>query len=198
MPAHQSVDGDGEQLDVVPARDLADAVAHEGGERGDAIAERRQSLGADFVERSLGDYIGALPVLAAIDHHQDPPGPGDEHRLVAVGRLARQAEPQDIHRRAERHHRQPGARADDRGASVGGDDEIGAHLERTFRRRRLHADHPPRFLDEPGHLGAHLQREGGKSHCGIRAMNLQRVGKCVKSTTGAVRPPKCAVSTAAF
>jgi hypothetical protein len=134
-----AVDGHGQQLHVVPITQLADAVAQHGLDFHDALAQRVEAARLEVVEAALGDHVGALPVVAAIEHHQDVTGlEPAQHRALIAG-IARQPHPQHVDRRAEVVDDQSGERADVGVAAVGPDDEPRAHLERTVRRRRSHA-----------------------------------------------------------
>ena len=91
----------------------------------------------------------------------------------------------DLQARALAHGRMP---------PIGADDQLGANLQAPLGVCALHAGDAPVLLDQIGHLGLHAQLKPGisaacsarklrKSHCGINAMNLQCVGRCVKSAT---------------
>src|SRR5437773_2319184 len=126
-PAREPVHAHGEQLHVLPVAQRARLGARVGEPR-DLIAERREAAGADLVERALGDHETALPVVAAVEHDEDPPGLHAAEQLARVARLPWQPEPQHVHGRAERLHAEPGRRADRGVAAVGADDEVGADL----------------------------------------------------------------------
>ena len=70
-PISQPIDRDGEQLDVVPAFQFVDPV----GRNGDISTIRsRNARGPpnSRLDPALRDDVGALPVVAAIEHHHDP------------------------------------------------------------------------------------------------------------------------------
>ena len=70
---------------------ISDDVAAQGGET--ALPE--------LLEFSFVHDEPALPVVAAIDHHEDPSIIDAPEQLPRIGRLARYPHPEDIHRRAE-------------------------------------------------------------------------------------------------
>jgi len=71
LPLAQAVDLHREELDRVPVRQLADPVAEERHHGGNGVAERRQAPTTQLVVPTLGDDEGALPVVTAVEHHQD-------------------------------------------------------------------------------------------------------------------------------
>jgi hypothetical protein len=73
MPDLEPVDRDRQQFDVVPGGDFAGAVAQVGCTARDLVAKRRQAAAANLVEAALGNDKRALPIVAAIEQHQDPP-----------------------------------------------------------------------------------------------------------------------------
>ena len=106
MPAGQPVERDRQQFDLVPAREIDDRSGKEGRRPGDVRAEILEAPGAQRLGGSLREDIGALPVIAAIDQGEQPAG-GDHPGGPVVGRARlRQAEPEDVHRRAEILERQ--------------------------------------------------------------------------------------------
>ena len=75
--------------------------------------------------------------------------------------MPRHAQPQDIDRSAEIHHFQTGLFAYHRAASVGSDDEGGAHFKRALGRRRGHAGDPIPIEDQIVRFGFHPKMERG-------------------------------------
>jgi hypothetical protein len=67
VPALQAVDGDGQEADVIPASKLADTVANEGRDAGEALAKCPRWAPAELLRLPLRDDVAALPVVAAID-----------------------------------------------------------------------------------------------------------------------------------
>ncbi len=67
-----------------------------GGERRHRVAERREPLGAQLVDAALANDEGALPVIAAVEHHHDAASPrsgrgfaGDRPDVATAGATAR-------------------------------------------------------------------------------------------------------------
>src|SRR5262249_54861978 len=101
IPLAQSVHLDGEGLDVVPFAELADAVAEEGDEPRDLLAEGVEPALVHGLDRSLRDRVAALPVLAALDQDEDRAGREATYAVGRIGRAPRDSKPEDIHRRAD-------------------------------------------------------------------------------------------------
>ena len=161
VPLPQPVDLHGQELDVVPApqfraRDPASSGASS------TIAARKASRPAllDLIVSALRDDVGALPVVAAIEHHEDLAGADAPERFLAVARLARQPHPQDIDRRAEIVDHKAGALAHGRMAAVGADDErrrgSSSRPSGVFARKPTTA---AILLDQFGRFGLHAQIE---------------------------------------
>ena len=159
-PLRQAIDGDGEQLDVVPRANVF----------GDVRGQHRpglDDLGAEFLDRplaqrvgaALGDHECALPVVAAVDGDDEVAGRDPRQAVVELGRIAPDAKPEHVDRRAEVLDGEPGAGAHGRMAAVAADGEVGSDLEVAVGRGPAHADDAPRFLDQAGDVGARAQRE---------------------------------------
>ena len=149
----------------------------------------------------LRDHIGALPIVGAVEHHHHAAGFHMAEGLRGVARAPRDAEPEHVHRRADVLDLEAGARAHRRMPPVGADHEIGADLElalrRVWRARRRRA-RPPRSgrslpcvmcRSKAGYVLPCSARKSRKSHCGISAMNLQCVGRWLKSASAMVVSP---------
>ena len=85
----QAIDGDGEQLDVVPRAHVL----------GDVRGQHRpglDDLGAEFLDRPLAQRLGAaladheraLPVVAAVDGDDEVAGRDPRQAVVELGRVA--------------------------------------------------------------------------------------------------------------
>src|SRR3546814_18388264 len=81
----RSVDAHREQLDVVPARNRIGPGRRLGADRRDALSEGVDSFVPDFLGASLGKDERALPIIAAIDQHEQAARLEHPHRFV-VGR----------------------------------------------------------------------------------------------------------------
>src|SRR5262249_1596191 len=128
MPAPETVDRDGQQLDLVPVLEVVDPVGEWGHDLRNAAPERRQSGALRFLDPALPNPAGAWPVGAALEYDADAPAFEPAHRLIGVVGFFRQAEPQHIHWRAEIVGLEPGARAYGRVPPVASNREVGAHL----------------------------------------------------------------------
>src|SRR5579871_3609547 len=74
VPATQPVDRDTQQLDMVPIRDFADAIGKARREGGDFVLQCTKPARLDRLKPTLGDHERALPIILAVDQHQNPPG----------------------------------------------------------------------------------------------------------------------------
>ena len=161
-PAFEPVDRHIQQLDVVPAMDR---LIHRGGlgpDRADAVAERFDPARADMVGGALGHDKGALPIVAAIDQHEHAPGIEHAERGILLGRRFRDAEPEHVHRRADRGQRQAGAKTGV--AAVTGDDQ--PRVERLSV-PRTDPDDAAVLRDRLGPQAFQPQREAGMTpRCG--------------------------------
>jgi len=160
VPRGQAVDENRQQLHVVPAPDVAHPIARDGREAGDLGPKRLEPGLSDLVDRSLRDDEAALPVLAAVEHDEQPARGEPAETTDGVLGPAGESKPQHVHRRAELFDSKPGLAPDDRVPAVGGDDERRLHLEPALGRVHRDADHAARLFDEPGHLRAHPKLEG--------------------------------------
>ena len=161
MPYPQAVDRHAQQLDVVPVAQFGGAVAQVRGEPGDFIAESRQAALLNLGIAALGNDIGALPIVFAVQHHQDATGVDTPQGLRRIVGPPRQPHPQHVHRRAEIVDGEPGLPAHRRMAAIGADDEIGANGQMPLRRFDAHAGNPAALLDEADHLGSRHQPKRG-------------------------------------
>ena len=138
-PALQPVDRDRQQLDVVPALHVSEPRFEDRRHPRDVVEQRRQSPRLHGVILPLGDDIGALPVVAAIERHHHLAGvDARKHALAFVAPLAG-AKPQHVHRRADFLDREAGTFAHQRMAAVAGNREIGLDVDDAIRRLCLHA-----------------------------------------------------------
>ncbi len=100
-----------------------------------------------------------MPIVAAVEHHQDAAGIEATHHLLRIARLVRQAKPQHVHRRTDVADLDAGPLAHRRMSAVGTDHEIGADLLGGTIHRGAHADHPAALFDQLLGLGMHQERE---------------------------------------
>ena len=140
--------------------------------------------------------IGALPVVAAVEHHEDAAGVEAAERSASrIARPARQAHPQHVDRRAEvAAPRSPACSRTVEWRPSAPTTRSARISSGPSRRRRAHADDAAVLVDQVGRPRVSISRwnagiaraprsarKSRKSHCGISAMNLQRVGRCEKS-----------------
>jgi hypothetical protein len=71
-PSSQSIDRDAEEADVVLAFQFADAIGPKGRHFDDALTEGFEVLRLHALDPTLRNDIGALPVVAAIEHDHEP------------------------------------------------------------------------------------------------------------------------------
>ena len=113
MPRPQPVQLDGQKLDVVPARQFADAIAQFRRDAHNRRPKRFDALCLHSLRTALGNDIGALPIVAAVDHHENRAGANAAERLGAVARSPRDPHPQHVDRRAKIFDREAGPFAHD-------------------------------------------------------------------------------------
>jgi len=127
VPNPKAIDSDSQQLDVGPIVEFTDAIAEIGGKARDLPAEGRQAALAYLIEPSLRDHVCALPIVLAIEHHEDPAGIDPAQGLPGIGWTPRQAHPQNVHRSSEIGDREACLFAHYRMAPVGTNDQISAN-----------------------------------------------------------------------
>ena len=132
----EPVDRDGQQLDVVPGcAALRRGPARNGATLREPRAERRKPSLSESLERTLGDDEGALPVIAAVDHHEHPAGfdparaAGSDRRAACESRIHSTSigAPRSITSR-------PAFSRTTECRPSAADHEVGPDLERPFRR----------------------------------------------------------------
>jgi hypothetical protein len=94
VPNSKAINSNSQQLDVGSIVEFADAIAEAGSEARDLPAEGRQAALAYLIEPSLRDHVRALPIVLAVEHHEDPAGIDPAQGLSGIGRTPRQAHPQ--------------------------------------------------------------------------------------------------------
>src|SRR3989441_8488988 len=94
----QTIDLHGEELDVVPVAQVADALAEEGCEPQDVGTQSVESASLDLGERSFAHDQTTLPVVAPVDHDEDLPVVDATQELPRIARLSGDAHPENIHR----------------------------------------------------------------------------------------------------
>ena len=128
---------------------------------GDRSTESCEPLAAQFGEAAFADDIGALPIIAAVEHDEDDTRLNAAERLALVVGPLGQAEPQNVHRRAEILDLEARLLPHDRVATVGADDEVRPDFEPSFRLLGGQPDDGGAVLQKAVDLGEHLELERG-------------------------------------
>ena len=121
-PLAQAIDGDGQELYVVPIFPGGGAIAEERRDRGDVLGESRQTFLLERGQGVLGNYVGALPVITAVESDQNPAGAETAQSFVGIRGLAGETHPEDVDGSAQVVYFQAGFFADDGAAAIGSDD----------------------------------------------------------------------------
>ena len=95
VPSPQAI-VDGQELDVIPAANLADPIVQVRHELDDRSAEHFEAPRPHFVGPALRDEKSALPIISAIDHHHHLASDDATERFRTVAWSPRQAHPQHI------------------------------------------------------------------------------------------------------
>ncbi len=122
VPTPQTIDLDGQQLDLFPIQQLLHPITEERGNLADAVAEGRQPGLAHLLERPLGNNQPRLEVVAAIDQDQGLAEIHIAEDFAGIVLKAGQAEPEHVDGHAAFLQRQLCGLADGGVASVAGDD----------------------------------------------------------------------------
>src|SRR5690348_6633707 len=138
IPSAQTIDRDGQELDILPVLELPDAVANERRKPRNFRAEARNPAPAEFVIATLPDDEGALPIVAAVEHYENMAGiePAEHLRLVVLS--LGKTQPQHVDGSAQIDALETGALADDGVAAGGRDHEVAAQLSLGRVRPELH------------------------------------------------------------
>ena len=147
VPKRQPVDRDSQELDVIEALEVDNAIGEERSQRGNMVAQGAYALRLEAVSGTLGDHIGALPIFAAIEHNQDLAGVDSAEKVVGIGGPARKLEPKHIHRRAYVKRHEAGFPPHQGMAAVGADRQIRADRQLTVLGFRGDARHSPFLFD---------------------------------------------------
>ena len=154
----------------------------------------------DLVDASLRDDEPALPVLAAVDQHEDPAAIEPADRLSRRRRAARQPHPEDVDRGTDVLDFEPGPLADRRVPPVRADRERGAGPRAVHPASGADADDlAPSHRIRSVTFGLHPQVEGRDSVAllgeEVEEVPLRHqgdepatVGRCEKSAIGHRRP----------
>ncbi len=148
-----------EQFHVVPAFQFVDAVGQERRHLDDPRAEGVQAFSFHALNPAFRNDVGALPIVAAVQHDHHLAGLDMAERVWAVLVLVRQTKPEHIHRRPVVLALEASFLADDRMAPVAADHKVGANRQHPVRRLGDKADNAPVLFDEIGRFSLHAQVE---------------------------------------
>ena len=87
-PVFKPIDGDAEKLDRFETLEFADAICDRGRNLRDAGAKTVDPCRTNAIEFTFGNDIAALPVIAALDHHEYSAAVEDAKRPVGIPILA--------------------------------------------------------------------------------------------------------------
>jgi hypothetical protein len=123
------------------------------------VAKGGEAFLLDGRELALGDYVGALPVVFAVESDEDFASAETAESLGGIAGLARDAHPEDVDGGAEVDDFEAGFLADDGAAAVGADGESGAEFLFAIFNFRADACNAIIFDDEIGDFSFHEQVE---------------------------------------
>src|SRR3954454_8956572 len=95
-PLPETIDPDGQELDIVPVSQFVYTPAQEGRDLHEVFPKRWQTLRPDLLECTFGDYVCALPIVAAIERNQNFPPPEAAKCLRGILGPAREPHPKHI------------------------------------------------------------------------------------------------------
>ena len=106
-PLLQAIDLDCQQVDVLPAPQIAQRLFEGRYKTGDAAAKFLEAGLLDFFKGPLCDHISTLPIVTAIDLDEDLTGAEAPQGLPASVGATIELEPQHIHGRPKVVNREP-------------------------------------------------------------------------------------------
>src|SRR5579863_1391292 len=162
-PGYQAIDCHAEQLDIVERPQFIKPVFEKRSADGDRSPEGLDARRAHTLSTALGNYVGTLPVVIAID--------GDDHRsglemTQYVDRIAgtlREAEPEHIDRCPQIPHRKSSRRAHGRRATITTNHETCMDLKGPVRGSRFDTADPPGGANQPRYLCLHEDPKARKA-----------------------------------
>ena len=156
----QPIDRDGEQSDIIPVADLLEPVLHLRSNRRDGGAQALKALPLHLFVAALRYHQRTLPVIAAIDHHEDSARRDAAQWFRTVVRPPREAQPQHIDGSANILDNEAAGPANRRVPAVGTDNEIGDDCEGAGGSPRPKAGDASVLFNEFGRLALHAKRKG--------------------------------------
>src|SRR4029077_5431355 len=132
-PIAQAINLHGEQFDLRPVVHLRHSVPQKTGEADDVILKLRQAACFDLLKAAFWNHETALPVIAAIEQHQQLALLEESERLLRIVFLLRNAHPEGVNRNSKFLQIETRARVNGRMPSVRADDEIGVEIKLATR-----------------------------------------------------------------
>ena len=161
IPDPKAIDTHREQLDVIPGLQFIDPVAQERSDLDDFLAKGCEAPSSNRVVSALANDESTLPVIATVDHDQDPASVEPAGGLIRIRGMAGQPHPEYVDRCADVLHLEASPVADDGVSPVCTDSQLGSDLKGAIPCRRSHPDDLAVLFQEPGHLGVHQEVERG-------------------------------------
>ena len=147
----------------------------------------RQTARFDLVaEAAFGNDESALPVIAAIEQHQQLAVLKKAKRLSRIILFLGNPHPEDVDRYAKLASLKTGAHLSDRMSSIRSDDEVCMHLQLATRRFCEHASHAVVLEDKINNFVFHEQLEIRKSFC-VTGNEIEKIPLRHKSDEFAAR-----------
>src|SRR5258708_33295550 len=128
-PLAQAVDGNRQQLDIVPIFQFVRAPAQERSNTRDVFAKCHQTFLTDFFQASLLNYIRALPIVSAVQHRQDLSSAEAPQRLLWVIGLTRKSHPKHVDRSPQIDDLESSLGANNGMPAIGPQCQIRAHFQ---------------------------------------------------------------------
>src|SRR5690348_18141467 len=199
-PRNQSIDGNCEHAHLFPVLQFSYAISQEWFERCDFLAECRKPTPFHVVRCTFWDNKCALPVIFAIKHYHHLALFDVAERLARIVLATAQAHPHHVHRRAEINHFEPRTLSNSGMAAIRTDREVSSDLQKSVSCACAYTSDASGVVYKSGGFRLRpqlktlifpslLRNEIQEVHWGISAMNLQCVGRCVKSAMATVSRP---------
>src|SRR5271165_1977198 len=153
------VDLDAEELDLVPGVDLAGAASKEGDDALQALVEFVEAVLPDLVEASLGNEVGDLEIIDAVNENGEAAVIHVAEAGFRVRRQAREPEPENIDGHASLDDGQTSGLPREGMAAIASDGQIGGDLDGAVRRVGADTGDDSVVLDEASGFPTHTQRE---------------------------------------
>src|SRR5215213_5869370 len=160
MPALEAAYLDGEDRDLLAVLKLVEPVSPLWSDPGERSTQPIQTGCAHFFVAALDDGAAHLPVVEAVDEHQEQPAShAGGKRLLRIALAPREPEPEHVDRRGYLDRIESRQPAHLREAAVRADRQRGANLAPAVPPPVAHAPHHPVLLEELLHPGPHGESE---------------------------------------